>query len=177
MTKMDNNLNQEIIEQDKSDNKANLSDLEETIDSSLNISKLQEKIDFLETNNIKLTKELHEIKTENFIDLALIQNGAKNLKAVKSLIDFSTLSDDENKITEEINRQIEALKLSNDSSFLFENNKFESIKGADILENIPDGKNIFSDLKMENINLTEQSDLCKSNPSLAKKIARTLFGA
>ncbi len=153
----------------------------ETNNSSISlddkINELHNKLNKLQKNNEELIKYISYMKNENIIDSELIRSGAKNLKAVKSLLDMTAIDFGENGEIKGLKEQIEKLKLSSDSCFLFENCLLSDIKGADVLENCCKDEDLFSNLTLENINLTKQSDLCKTNPSLAKKLARTLFGA
>lgn len=70
---------------------------------------------------IEYEKKLKETRITNAIELALTQHGAKNVKAVKALIDVDKVkvSDSGDKV-EGLEDQIKALTTGADTSFLFE---------------------------------------------------------
>lgn len=78
--------------------------------------------------------QLENVKLDSLIDQQLINAGAKNLKAVKALIDLSKLQ----KVDKDtINQLIEQLKNSQDTSFLFHSKQTgEKFLGFKPFENI-----------------------------------------
>lgn len=122
----------------------------------------------------ELRNRLSELKKERVIEVSLMKNGARNLTAAKALIDKNKLTFDEKGEVFGLDEQIERLKNSENSSFLFQNPRNIEIVGAEITENLC-GNEFYSD-DVSEINLTKQGSLYKNNPSLAQKITKTLFG-
>lgn len=110
------NAEQQLSERDKQ--------LDELKKSLTNDNKeLKSKLEALQAEN-KTAKERYEqdlntFKINNALDLALTQNGAKNLKAARALIDLEKIKIEGDKING-IEDQIKALLKSDDSKFLFE---------------------------------------------------------
>lgn len=131
---------------------------------------LTTKITELETLNNQ-TKEEYETKIaalrkETSIELKLKDEKAKNIKAVKALLDLEKVSlDGDNLIG--LDEQLKALKEK--ESYLFGE---DSIKGRGVN---PPGDPIDPEYKnnpfsKEHFNLTEQGRLYKENPELAAKL-------
>lgn len=78
-------------------------------------------------------RKIEDLKKENTLDIALYESGARNIKAVKALID----------VQGDVTEQIERLKREKETSFLFENMK-RSFKPGKSSEKLPDSvKNDF----------------------------------
>lgn len=117
-------------------------------------------------------KELNKIKLENAIEKALIAAKAKNIKAVKALLDLEKIKlDGEDLIG--LKEQLDNLQKAEDSKFLFDdgrnNPQFKGFKPGDhsnddlpIVEKNPWSK--------EHFNLTEQGRIYRENPELAKQL-------
>ena len=103
-----------------------LADLKKGLDGK---DELTAKIEALQAENkAALEKYEHDLKSykiSNAIELALAQHGAKNLKAVKALIDVEKIKVDGEKV-EGIEDQITALIKGADTSFLFESKQPEA---------------------------------------------------
>ena len=84
---------------------------------------LQAEITRLQEQNKKqqedFTQQINELKMNNAIESALKDAGAKNLRAVKALLDSAELKLNEDGTVEGLQSQIEALVKANDSGFLF----------------------------------------------------------
>ncbi|MCC8014917.1 MAG: phage scaffolding protein [Eubacterium sp.] len=65
-------------------------------------------------------EEIKRLNIQNAVDGALMAAGAKNVRAVRALIDFEELKPLKNGEIEGLTEQIEALSVSDDTSFLFE---------------------------------------------------------
>lgn len=128
------------------------------------------KITELENLN-KATKEEYEtniitIKKDTAIDLKLKDEKAKNIKAVKALLDLNKVTLDGEKLIG-LDEQVKSLKETD--SYLF---------GEDIIKGIepnletnplsPEYKN--NPWKKETFNLTAQGRILKEDPELAKKL-------
>ena len=68
------------------------------------------------------TADLKAVQTNNAIDIALKDSGAKNLKAVKALLELDKVTFDGEKLNG-LDDQIKALREGADSSFMFETKK------------------------------------------------------
>lgn len=108
------NAEQQLSERDKQ-----LADLKNNLKSSEEVTK---QIEALQAEN-KAAKEQYEkqlelYKVTNAVDLALTQHGAKNLKAVKALIDFEKIKLDGDNVIG-LEDQIKTLTSDKNSNFLF----------------------------------------------------------
>lgn len=105
-----------IAERDKQ-----LSELKKSVGDN---DKLLKQIEGLQAENkeakAKYEADLKAVKMTNAIDNALNASGAKNLKAVKALIELDKVKFDGEKL-EGLAEQIEALRNDETSSFMFEN--------------------------------------------------------
>lgn len=111
---------QQLAERDKQ-----LNELKKNLAASEDVTK---QIEALQAEN-KAAKERYEqelmaFKVNNAVDLALAQSGAKNLKAVKALIDFEKIKLDGDKVSG-LEEQIKALTSDKESSFLFKTEEKE----------------------------------------------------
>lgn len=137
---------------------------------------LQAEIEKLQKEN-KATKEKYEaelkqIRLNNAVERALIASKAKNIKAVKALLDLENVELDEDGNIKGLDKQIKKLQESEDSSFLFDiqsSNKqqLKGFKPGESSDGIPTGKNPWS---KEHFNLTEQGKILRENPELARQL-------
>lgn len=115
--------------------------------------------------------ELSQVRLNNAIEMALVAAKAKNIKAVKALLDLSKIKlDGENLIG--FKEQVDVLKQADDSKFLFEetqsNPQFKGLKpGESFNDDVSVIKNPWS---KEHFNLTEQGRIYRENPELAKQL-------
>lgn len=131
---------------------------------------LTNKITELENLN-KQTKEEYEnkiaaLRKETSIELALRDEKAKNIKAVKALLDLEKVSLDGNNLIG-LEEQLKTLKEK--ESYLFGE---DTIRGR---EPNKDNNSVGEEYKnnpwsREHFNLTEQGKIFKENPELAKKL-------
>jgi len=131
---------------------------------------LTAKITELENLNNQ-TKEEYEkkmtaLKKETAIELALKDQKAKNIKAVKALLDLEKVSIDGDNIIG-LDEQLKSLKESD--SYLFGE---DSLKGRGVT---PPGEPVPPEYKnnpfsKEHFNLTERGRLFREDPELAKKL-------
>jgi len=141
----------------------------------IDVEGLKAEIEKLQKENQDAKKqyeaELSQIRLNNAIEMALVAAKAKNIKAVKALLDLSKIKlDGENLIG--FKEQVDVLKQADDSKFLFEetqsNPQFKGLKPAESFnDNPPITKNPWS---KEHFNLTEQGRIYRENPELAKQL-------
>lgn len=79
----------------------------------LEVEKLKERIADYE-------EEIKRLNLQNAVDEGLLKAGAKNVRAVRALIDFEELKPLKNGEIEGLDEQIEALASGEDTAFLFE---------------------------------------------------------
>jgi hypothetical protein len=137
---------------------------------------LTAKITELEELN-KQTKEEYEnkivaLKKETAIELKLKDEKAKNIKAVKALLDLEKISLDGDKIIG-LDEQLKGLKESD--PYLFGEDKLKGRDPNPPADPVPDvyKKNPFS---KEFFNLTEQGRIYRENPELAAKLKAAAEG-
>jgi predicted nucleic acid-binding Zn-ribbon protein len=139
---------------------------------------LKDEIQKLQDANTK-AQEDYEAKIDNMfiendIERELIKAGAKNIKAVKALLDHSKVRREGETVKGHID-QIQALQKAEDSKFLFsiedKGDKFK-FKGAKPGEGADGGgnKGITNPWSKESWNLTEQGRILKENPELAAQL-------
>ena len=102
--------------------------------SSGDVTALKEEITRLQEKNTEQAKEhadaIKQIKIDNAIESALIGAKAKNLKAVKALLDLDKAELNEDGTVKGLDEQIKSLAKSPDTGFLFEtSSKDGSFKG------------------------------------------------
>lgn len=137
---------------------------------------LKAEIEKLQQEN-KATKEkyeaeLRQLRINNAVERALIASKAKNIKAVKALLDLENVELDEDGNIKGLDKQIKKLQESEDSSFLFDiqsSNKqqLKGFKPGESSDGAPVGKNPWS---KEYFNLTEQGRILRENPELARQL-------
>lgn len=132
------------------------------------IQRLQEENDKAKA---KYEADLKAIKVENAIEKALTGAGAKNIKAVKALLDIGDAELD-GETVKGLDDQIKKLTESDDSKFLFNiSDGGPDIKGAKPGERGEDkSKGIKNPWSKEHWNLTEQGKMLRENPDLAKQL-------
>lgn len=103
------------------------SKIDELAKSSDDAESLKVKIQELQEANKKQASDLAQAKIDSAVELALVNSKAKNLKAVRSLLDLNNAEIVDGKI-KGLDSQIEKLKESD--SYLFEVEVKPTIKGA-----------------------------------------------
>jgi len=110
-------------------------DLKTLQDSNKNSDEVRGQLDDLkakyEDQKAASALELTSIKTSAAIDLALTQNGAKNIKAVKSLLENDTIKFDEGGKLLGLSEQLTSLQ--KDEPYLFNSNESEASKPPHIV--------------------------------------------
>lgn len=115
--------------------------------------------------------ELSQVRLNNAIEMALVAAKAKNIKAVKALLDLSKIKlDGENLIG--FKEQVDVLKQADDSKFLFEETQSSpQFKGLKPGESFNDDASVIKNpWSKEHFNLTEQGRIYRENPELAKQL-------
>lgn len=139
-------------------------ELQKDVDAS---EALKLKLDDLEGKLSSKDKEIEKVKFDFKLEAKMKEVGAKNIKAIKALIDMEQVKLDENGELAGFDTQIEALKESD--SYLFEEVGKGTLgsAGTHKRDNLNNTKNPFT---KEHFNLTEQSRLFIENPTLAKQL-------
>lgn len=117
-------------------------DIKELQSQTGNSEELQTKLDELtttyEADKQALSAKLEETKLNHGVEMALKDSGAKNLKAVRALLDFDTI-----KLTDEglqgLSEQLESVKTENDYMFNVEVTKEEPTKPTIVQSDNPNG--------------------------------------
>lgn len=120
-------LESDVTERDKQ--------LEELKENVGNAEELTKQIETLQSenkaNNEKHEAEVREIKITNTIERSLTGAKAKNIKAVKALLDLENVELLEDGSIKDLDKQIQTLKESEESSFLFNSeDATPSLKGV-----------------------------------------------
>lgn len=127
--------------------------------------KLDEAIAKNKADSEQAAAELAVYKKDNAVNMQLMKLGAKNIKAVKALIDLGKVSiDGENVIG--LQEQLEAVKTSD--PYLFE----PAITGREPYSGDKTPADEYKDnpFRKETFNLTKQGQLMRDNPELARKL-------
>lgn len=129
--------------------------------------KLDEAISKNKEDTEKAAAEFAAYKKDNAVNLQLYKSGAKNLKAVKALLDLSKVSVDGDNVIG-LQEQLDALKKSDE--FLFD----PSISGREPYGGDKTSPDEYKDnpFKKETFNLTKQGQLIRDNPELAEKLRK-----
>ena len=117
----------------------------------------------------KFEGELKQLQINNAVEKALIGAKAKNVKAVKALLDLNGVELDGDNI-KGLDDQLKKLQESEDSKFLFDSQgtqQFKGFKPSESSDRPPSGNNPWS---KEHFNLTEQGKMLKENPELAAQM-------
>ncbi len=77
----------------------------------------------LNVKEVQFSKSIKEIQINNAIEIAIREANGKNVKAIKALINFEEISLDSSGEVVGLSEQIEDLKTSESSSFLFNENE------------------------------------------------------
>lgn len=138
-------------------------ELQKDVDAS---EALKLKLDDLEGKLSIKDKEIEKVKFDFKLEAKMKEVGAKNIKAIKALIDMEQVKLEDGELVG-FDTQIEALKESD--SYLFEEVGKGTLgsAGTHKRDNGANTKNPFS---KEHFNLTEQSKLFIENPTLAKQL-------
>lgn len=117
----------------------------------------------------KFEGDLKQLQVNNAVEKALIGAKAKNIKAVKALLDLNGAELD-GETVKGLADQLKKLQEGEDSKFLFDlqgNQQFKGIKPSESGDKPPRGNNPWS---KEHFNLTEQGRMLKENPELAAQM-------
>lgn len=138
-------------------------ELQKDVDAS---EALKLKLDDLEGKLGAKDKEIEKVKFDFKLEAKMKEVGAKNIKAIKALIDMEQVKLEDGELVG-FDTQIETLKESD--SYLFEEVGKGTLgsAGNHKRDNGANTKNPFS---KEHFNLTEQSKLFIENPTLAKQL-------
>ena len=128
---------------------------------------LQSKVTDYETKVKNYEKQIQDMQFNYALDGALKSANARNVKAIKALLNMDNVKLDGEKLLG-LNEQIEELKKS-DSYLFAEEEKQPPFKGINPTDSFktPQGNNPW---KKETFNLTEQGRILKEDPETAKKL-------
>lgn len=118
----------------------------------------------------KFDGDLKRLQINNAVEKALLGAKAKNIKAVKALLDLESAEFD-GETVKGLADQLKKLQEGEDSKFLFDlqanNQQFKGIKPSESGDKTPNGNNPWS---KDHFNLTAQGKLLKENPELAAQM-------
>lgn len=138
--------------------------LQKDVDAS---EALKLKLEDLENNLTAKDKEIEKVKFDYKLEAKMKEVGAKNIKAIKALINMEDVKLNDNGDLEGFDTQIDALKESD--AYLFEDLNKGSL-GSTGNHKRNNGDNVKNPFTKEHFNLTEQSKLFIENPTLAKQL-------
>lgn len=138
--------------------------LQKDVDAS---EALKLKLEDLENNLASKDKEIEKVKFDYKLEAKMKEVGAKNIKAIKALINMDDVKLNDSGELEGFDTQIEALKESD--AYLFEDLNKGSL-GSTGNHKRNNGDNVKNPFTKEHFNLTEQSRLFLENPTLAKQL-------
>ena len=126
------------INQAKKNAEDSLKERDKQIESLKNLSgdaeKLKDQISQLQEQNKQAEKDhaaqIRTLRLDNAVANALTEAKAKNQKAVKALLDLANAEVGDDGTVKGLKEQIDALKASDDSSFMFDAVKAPSLHGA-----------------------------------------------
>lgn len=102
----------------------------------------------------------NQLRVDSAVENALLVAKAKNIKAVKALVDNNAVSFDENGKAVGINEQINALKENRETAFLFDTGQVE-VKGAGIAGQARDNS---LEPDVDNMNYSQLCAYLEANP-------------
>lgn len=153
------------VHEDKAKELSNtVKDLQKDVDAT---EALKLKLDDLEGKLSNKDKEIEKVKFDYKLEAKMKEIGAKNMKAIKALIDMEQVKLNENGELEGFDNQIESLKETD--SYLFEEVGKGTLGSAGNHKR-DNGANTKNPFTQEHFNLTEQSRLFIENPTLAKQL-------
>ena len=128
------------------------------------LADLQAKFDESKTNS---ENTIADLKKQSAIELALTQSGARNITAVKALLDADKLTISENGV-EGLNEQLEAVKADNDYLFQSAEPKTPTI----VTGGNPNGSQTATVTKeqFDRMTFKERSELATNHPETFKQI-------
>ena len=153
------------VHQDKATELSNtVKTLQKDVDAS---EALKLKLEDLQNNLSNKDKEIEKVKFDYKLEAKMKEVGAKNIKAIKALINMDDVKLSDSGELEGFDTQIEALKESD--AYLFEDLNKGSL-GSTGNHKRNNGDNVKNPFTKEHFNLTEQSRLFIENPTLAKQL-------
>lgn len=148
----------------------------ETLKASTgDVEALKVQIATLQADNAAAAKthaeEIKRLKVDTAVELALVNAKAKNIKAVKALLDLDRAELDEDGSVKGITEQIQKLVKAPDSGFLFEsgaqNQNFKGFKPGEKSDTKPDGMTLETLRKMS---AAERYNYSVNNPEAYKQL-------
>lgn len=138
---------------------------------------LKKQIEKLQADNKAAVEakdaEIKSIKINNAVNTALLSAGAKNIKAVMALVDMDKVKLSDKGDISGIDEQIEALKGSDDSKFLFKEDKpSTTIKGAKPVSGNTGGAGAITKEQFTKMGYKERVELYNTNKELYDELSK-----
>lgn len=138
---------------------------------------LKKQIEKLQADNKAAVEakdaEIKSIKINNAVNTALLSAGAKNIKAVMALVDMDKVKLSEKGDISGIDEQIEALKGSDDSKFLFKEDKpSTTIKGTKPVSGNTGGAGAITKEQFTKMGYKERVELYNTNKELYDELSK-----
>lgn len=138
---------------------------------------LKKQIEKLQADNKAAVEakdaEIKSIKINNAVNNALLSAGAKNIKAVMALVDMDKVKLSDKGDISGIDEQIEALKGSDDSKFLFKEDKpSTTIKGAKPVSGNTGGAGAITKEQFTKMGYKERVELYNTNKELYDELSK-----
>lgn len=149
----------------------------DTLKSSAgDVEALKNQIDTLQSENANAAKkheaEIKRLKIDTAVELALSAAKAKNIKAVKALLDLSKVELTTDGTVKGLDDQIKKLTEASDSSFMFEthkhNNDFKGLKPGESGDHDRFGSMTLESLRK--LSPTDRFNFAQNNPEEYKKL-------
>ena len=138
---------------------------------------LKKQIEKLQADNKAAVEakdaEIKSIKINNAVNTALLSAGAKNITAVMALVDMDKVKLSDKGDISGIDEQIEALKGSDDSKFLFKEDKpSTTIKGAKPVSGNTGGAGAITKEQFTKMGYKERVELYNTNKELYDELSK-----
>lgn len=138
---------------------------------------LKKQIEKLQADNKAAVEakdaEIKSIKINNAVNTALLSAGAKNIKAVMALVDMDKVKLSDKGDISGIDEQIEALKGSDDSKFLFKEDKpSTTIKGVKPVSGNTGGAGAITKEQFTKMGYKERVELYNTNKELYDELSK-----
>lgn len=149
----------------------------DTLKSSAgDVEALKNRIDTLQSENANAAKaheaEIKRLKIDTAVELALSAAKAKNIKAVKALLDLSKIELTTDGTVKGLDDQIKKLTEASDSSFMFEthkpNNDFKGLNPGESGDHDRFGSMTLESLRK--LSPTDRFNFAQNNPEEYKKL-------
>ena len=163
------------LKTDLTERNSQLEELKKTSGASEDLKKTIETLQASNTaKETEFNTKIKQIQIDNAVEKALLGAKAKNIKAVKALLDLETAElDGEN--VKGLEDQLKKLFETEDTKFLFDQTSGKpNFKGTKPGEGKDDGKGVTKNpWSKEHFNLTEQGKILTEDPELAQQLMKS----